>query len=118
MAKKVTVTLIDDVDQESVADESVEFGLDGVTYEIDLCEDNAAALREQLDYWIQHARKVGGRKRGKAAPSVPAGRKAPRAGADREQTAVIREWARNNDLPVSARGRIAADIVEAYNNAH
>ncbi|HET8993378.1 MAG TPA: histone-like nucleoid-structuring protein Lsr2, partial [Rhodococcus sp. (in: high G+C Gram-positive bacteria)] len=31
MAKKVTVTLIDDVDQESAADESVEFGLDGVT---------------------------------------------------------------------------------------
>ena len=30
MAKKVTVTLIDDVDQEASADETVEFGLDGV----------------------------------------------------------------------------------------
>lgn len=119
MAKKVTVTLIDDVDQETAADESVEFGLDGVTYEIDLSEDNAAKLREQLEFWIEHARKVGGRKRGKVAPAVvPATRKAARGGTDREQTAAIREWARNNDWPVSARGRISAEIVDAYNKAH
>ncbi|WP_252920646.1 Lsr2 dimerization domain-containing protein, partial [Mycolicibacterium smegmatis] len=36
MAKKVTVTLVDDFDGEATADETVEFGLDGVTYEIDL----------------------------------------------------------------------------------
>lgn len=119
MAKKVTVTLIDDVDQETAADESVEFGLDGVTYEIDLSEDNAAKLREQLDFWIEHARKVGGRKRVKAAAaSVPTTRKSSSGGAGREQTAAIREWARNNDMPVSARGRIAAEIVEAYNRSH
>ncbi|WP_226437937.1 histone-like nucleoid-structuring protein Lsr2 [Rhodococcus yananensis] len=117
MAKKVTVTLIDDVDQESAADESVEFGLDGVTYEIDLSEENASALREQLEYWIQHARKVGGRKRVKSAPAAPAARKVARA-SDREQTAAIREWARENDYAVSARGRISAEIIEAYNNAH
>ena len=118
MAKKVTVTLIDDVDQESTADESVEFGLDGVTYEIDLSEDNAAALREQLEYWIQHARKVGGRTRSKAVQSAPVASKSSRGTTDREQTAAIREWARNNDLQVSARGRISADIIEQYNNAH
>ncbi|WP_064256744.1 Lsr2 family protein [Rhodococcus sp. D-6] len=119
MAKKVTVTLIDDVDQESAADESVEFGLDGVTYEIDLSEDNAARLREQLEFWIEHARKVGGRKRNKtAAGTAPAARKSGSGSAGREQTAAIREWARNNDLPVSARGRISAEIVEAYNKAH
>src|SRR5690606_39810560 len=111
MAKKVTVTLIDDVDQESAADESVEFGLDGVTYEIDLSEDNAAKLREQLEFWIEHARKVGGRKRGKASTAAaPTSRKGSSSSAGREQTAAIREWARNNDMPVSARGRIAADI--------
>ncbi len=119
MAKKVTVTLIDDVDQETAADESVEFGLDGVTYEIDLSEENAAKLRDQLEFWIEHARKVGGRKRAKVGSSAaPATRKPARAGSDREQTAAIREWARNNDWPVSARGRISAEIVEAYNQAH
>lgn len=33
MAKKVTVTLVDDFDGSGAADETVEFGLDGVTYE-------------------------------------------------------------------------------------
>jgi hypothetical protein len=119
MAKKVTVTLIDDVDQESAADETVEFGIDGVTYEIDLSEDNAAKLREQLEFWAEHARKVGGRKRSKSVPAAPAGRKSSRSGTpEREKSAVIREWARENDYAVSARGRISAEIVEAYNEAH
>ncbi|EME65631.1 LSR2 protein [Rhodococcus ruber BKS 20-38] len=118
MAKKVTVTLIDDVDGETAADESVEFGLDGVTYEIDLSEENAAKLREELEFWVTHARKVGGRKRAKVVPSAPAARKSARGGSDRERTAEIREWARNNDVPVSARGRISAEIIEAYNKAH
>ena len=45
MAKKVTVTLVDDFDGEGAADETVEFGLDGVTYEIDLSNKNAGKLR-------------------------------------------------------------------------
>jgi hypothetical protein len=40
MAKKVTVSLIDDFDGKQ-ADETVQFGLDGVSYEIDLSEKNA-----------------------------------------------------------------------------
>jgi hypothetical protein len=39
MAKKVTVTLVDDFDGEGAADETVEFGLDGVSYEIDLFQE-------------------------------------------------------------------------------
>ena len=41
MAKKVTVTLVDDFDGEGSADETVEFSLDGVSYEIDLSSKNA-----------------------------------------------------------------------------
>ena len=33
---------------------------------------------------------------------------------DREQSAAIREWARKNGHNVSSRGRISAEIVEAY----
>ena len=117
MAKKVTVTLIDDVDQEVAADETVEFGIDGASYEIDLSAANAAKLREELEVWVSHARKVGGRKRGKAAVAIPTG-KGGRVAVDREQSAAIREWARRNALKVSARGRISSEILEAYNNAH
>ena len=42
MAKKVTVTLVDDFDGAGAADETVEFGLDGVTYEIE--QDLAKAI--------------------------------------------------------------------------
>ena len=115
MAKKVTVTLIDDVDQESPADETVEFGLDRVTYEIDLSSENAAKLREQLEVWVSSARRsTGRRKSGKTAPA--AGKS--RASVDREQSAAIREWARRNGHPGSARGRISAEITELYNKAN
>ncbi|MGH8880612.1 MAG: Lsr2 dimerization domain-containing protein, partial [Stackebrandtia sp.] len=40
MAQKVTVSLVDDLDG-SEAGETVEFGLDGAFYEIDLSDDNA-----------------------------------------------------------------------------
>ncbi|RVW00567.1 histone-like nucleoid-structuring protein Lsr2 [Rhodococcus xishaensis] len=113
MAKKVTVTLIDDVDQDATADETVEFGLDGVAYEIDLSSENAAKLREQLDVWVSHARKVTARRRGKGAAGA-----ASRGGADREQSAKIREWARGHGYTVSSRGRISAEITEAYNKEH
>ncbi|MCX5043237.1 Lsr2 family protein [Aldersonia sp. NBC_00410] len=117
MAKKVTVTLIDDVDGEAVADETVEFGLDGVSYEIDLAADNAELLREQLAGWIENARRTSGRRRTKPAPVAAATTKA-RVPVDREQSAAIRDWARRNGHKVSARGRISADVIEAYNTAN
>ncbi|MBJ8345961.1 Lsr2 family protein [Antrihabitans sp. YC2-6] len=116
MAKKVTVTLIDDVDGEAPADETVEFGIDGVSYEIDLSAKNAEKLRSQLEIWVSSARKVSGRRRAAKPAIVVAGTKA-RVSVDREQSAAIREWARRNGHKVSARGRISAEITEAYNKA-
>lgn len=114
MAKKVTVTLVDDLDLESTADESVEFALDGVTYEIDLSEANAAALRESLAKWIDAARRSGGRKKTGMRPTAGV-----RTGAShREETAAIRAWARENGFTVSARGRIPTEVLEAYQKAN
>src|SRR5699024_5453781 len=112
MAKKVTVTLIDDLDRESEAVETVEFGLDGVSYEIDLSEENAENLREQLRDWISHSRKASGRRRGQRVSS------APRTTNNREETAAIRRWARENGFKVSSRGRIPGEVLEAYGKAH
>ncbi|MEV6274359.1 Lsr2 family protein [Nocardia sp. NPDC051832] len=116
MAKKVTVSLIDDVDGESIADETIEFAIDGVSYEIDLSTANAAKLRDGLDQWVSSARRVSGRRRVKAAAGATAAPKS-RVSIDREQSAAIREWARRNGHKVSARGRISADITDAYNKA-
>ncbi|WP_328390218.1 histone-like nucleoid-structuring protein Lsr2 [Nocardia sp. NBC_00416] len=116
MAKKVTVSLIDDVDGESIADETIEFAIDGVSYEIDLSSTNASKLRDELEQWVTSARRVSGRRRVKSAVAAVGGTKA-RATMDREQSAAIREWARRNGHKVSARGRISADITDAYNKA-
>src|SRR6516225_4564806 len=79
MAKKVTVTLVDDFDGEAAADETVEFGLDGVTYEIDLSSKNAKKLRDDLTVWVDKGRRVGGRVPGVGAPRS-IGSRAPRSG--------------------------------------
>ncbi|GAY19200.1 histone-like nucleoid-structuring protein Lsr2 [Mycobacterium sp. shizuoka-1] len=112
MAKKVTVTLVDDFDGAGAADETVEFALDGVSYEIDLSAKNAQKLRNDLKQWVEASRRVGGRRRGR---SGPAGR--GRASIDREQSAAIRDWARRNGHKVSTRGRIPADIIDAFHAA-
>ncbi|MGL5858830.1 MAG: histone-like nucleoid-structuring protein Lsr2 [Angustibacter sp.] len=111
MAQQVQVKLIDDLDGGDAA-ETVTFGLDGVTYEIDLSQKNAGKLRKELAPWVGSARKVGG-SRGKGV------RRSPRAAASSaEDTAAIREWARKKGHEVSERGRISASIREAYEAAH
>lgn len=120
MAKRVHVVLEDDLDG-SAAEESVSFSLDGQAYEIDLNSANAHALRDTLSRYIGHARKAGSGSRA-ARPARARASAGPSTGtparADREQIKAIREWARRNGHQVSDRGRIAAPIVDAYNQAH
>ena len=113
MAQKVTVQLVDDVDG-SEAESTVEFGLDGVSYSIDLSAANAAKLRDSLASYVANARRTGGRKRQGGKQNKPAA--APSA-ADRERNQAIREWAREQGMQVSDRGRIPSEVVEAYDNA-
>jgi hypothetical protein len=113
MAQKTIVQLIDDLDQ-GAADETVRFGLDGTNYEIDLSAKNAAKLRDTLANYVANARRAG-RAAGRAAA---AGRRGGSARTDREQTQAIREWGRKNGWNPSARGRISADLLEAYNAKH
>ncbi|MBV9313867.1 MAG: Lsr2 family protein [Pseudonocardia sp.] len=111
MAQKVVVSLVDDLDG-GTADETVEFGLDGKTYEIDLSRSNATKLRDAIAAYVAAARKPGAKRRGRA-PGVP-GVPAPRPVIDREQNQAIRDWARAHGLKVSDRGRISSDVLEAY----
>jgi hypothetical protein len=110
MAKQVVVTMVDDYDGKSQADETVQFSIDGVSYEMDLSVLNASKLRGQLERWTDKARKVGRASKAK-------GGRIGKAAIDREQSVAIREWAKNNGHNVSSRGRIAAEITEAYHKA-
>ncbi len=108
MAQKVHILLVDDLDG-SEATESVSFGLDGASYEIDLNEKNAAKLREAISLYVGHARKVGAAKgRGRRAAATDSGHSA------RE----IRDWARSNGMTVPDRGRVSAEVRSAFEAAH
>jgi len=112
MAQKVLVQLVDDLDGTSSQDVStVLFGLDGVSYEIDLSDSNAERLRDSLVEYVESARRTGGRikrgtrpaQSGKSANSGEAGQ--------------IREWALENGFELAGRGRIPSHVVEAYKDA-
>ena len=106
MAQRVQIILEDDYDG-GTADETVSFALDGTEYEIDLSTKNAASLREAISPWLGHARKTGGRRRrGTTAKSASA------------STSDIRAWAQAQGHEVSSRGRVSADVREAYEKAH
>ena len=106
MAQKVQVTLIDDLDGESTADETVSFALDGTSYEIDLTSKNADKLRDALAPYVGSARKAG-----RSRSAGGAGRRS-RGGDSR--VAEIRAWAKEQGLKINERGRIPADIVEKF----
>ncbi|PKW27905.1 histone-like nucleoid-structuring protein Lsr2 [Phycicoccus duodecadis] len=107
MAKKVQVLLVDDVDKESPADETVTFALDGVSYEIDLTTENASKLRDSLALWIGHAERTGGRRTARTTTARPG----------RRDVGAIRDWARQNGYDISDRGRISTEVQEAYEKA-
>ena len=107
MAQKVHVILEDDIDGGEAA-ETIQFGLDGVSYEIDLSEENAVKMRGSLATWVDHARRVGGRKQ--SGTRV--------ASTKRSDLDEIRSWGRANGYQVSDRGRVSADVMKAYDAAH
>jgi hypothetical protein len=116
MAQKVTVQLVDDLDDSPIPGgdgRTVEFSFDGSSYEIDLSNDHVDAFREALSDYIAAARKIGGARRaGGSAQKAPAKR------GNSADLAKIREWAQENGHTVSSRGRISAAVQEAYAAAH
>ena len=107
MAQKVNIVLVDDIDGND-ADETVSFALDGKEYEIDLNSANAQKLRDALAPYVGHARRANGRSGGRRRARTESGASA----------AEIREWARENGWDVPERGRVSAEVREAYAAAH
>ncbi|MEV6842652.1 Lsr2 family protein [Actinoplanes sp. NPDC051411] len=110
MAKQIIHKLVDDLDGGD-ADETVKFALDGIQYEIDLSEKNAAKLRELFDPYLSAGSKVA---RGGVVVGGRAARGRGGATADREQNKAIREWAKKSGKDISDRGRIPQEIVDEF----
>src|SRR4051794_4852548 len=109
MAQKVHIVLEDDIDG-SDATQTVTFALDGTSYEIDLNDKNASALRDAFATYVGHARKVTGSRRG--------GRRSSASSTSGSSAREIRDWARSNGHKVPERGRIPASVREAFEAAN
>ena len=112
MAERIVRQLIDDIDGSDITDgggEQLEFSVRGVDYRIDLSTANLAKFDKALKPYIDAAETVGGKRRQRVKAS----------GAKRATVnlADIREWARGEGYDVSDRGRIRAEIVDAFHAA-
>jgi len=107
MAKSVHVVVSDDLDGSEGA-ETVSFGVDGLSYEIDLSEKNRAKLDKAFAPFLEHGRRVSQRRRPSAA----------RTTGPRIDRASLRNWAKEQGLHVSDRGRISAEIMQKYEASH
>jgi hypothetical protein len=107
MAKSVHVVVSDDLDGSEGA-ETVSFGFDGFSYEIDLSEKNRAKLDKAFAPFIEHGRRVTQRRRSGAT----------RTTRPRIDRASIRNWAKEQGLNVSERGRISAEVMQKYEASH
>lgn len=104
MARSVQIILEDDLEG-GPADETVQFGLDGRQYEIDLSTANAEKLREALRPYAAAGRR---------AQSKSTRTTGPRSSSSSSETAKIRAWAKENGHQVSDRGRIHQSVKDAY----
>jgi hypothetical protein len=115
VAERIVRQLIDDIDGSEIPDgggERVEFSVRGVGYQIDLSATNVAKFDKALKPYVAAATRVRSTRgsRGKATSGT--------SSAPKEQLSTIREWARKNGHEVSDRGRIKAEIVQAFGAAH
>src|SRR5512134_3955691 len=100
MVQKMITELFDDLDG-SPAVETVRFGYAGREYEIDLNEEHASELDEALATYIEHARRADGVKPRRGRQAEGERRRGP------AELRAIRQWAREQGLQVSDRGRIS-----------
>lgn len=111
MAKQTTTRLVDDLDG-SDADTTVTYTWQGQAYEIDLNDKNVEEFQEAIAPYLSASRKVG-----RASSSTSARRSTPTKANDAIDPKAVRQWAAENDVEVSPRGRINAKVLEQYRAA-
>jgi Lsr2 len=117
MAQHLTVQLIDDLDG-GEATETVRFGLDGKTFQIDLSAKNAAALRKAMAPYVDAGRRgTGGGSASRGGGRSPAAGRGARRGSGAASAKDVREWAAKKGIELASRGRIPSDVIERYRAA-
>ena len=123
VAQKVQVLITCDLDEEETeAAETVTFGHDGSTYELEMCQQHLDEFNNWIGEYIAVARRAGGASRARRASAGAgtggSGRARSRSTGSKSSLGAIREWARANGFAVSDRGRISGTVREAFEAAH
>lgn len=103
MAQIRETKLVDDLDG-GPADETVQWALDGKSYEIDLSTAHAEMFRKLLGEYVAVARRATDRRQSRTATSS----------SDREYNQRARTWLRGQGIKVAERGRIPVTYKMAY----
>lgn len=138
MARETMVIITDDLDGSKSA-ETLSYGLDGISYEIDLSAANAKRFRKMFHEFVDASRPADSEtvavetvvaaapaensapraKRGRPAKKATAARKkVPAAVTDGPDPSEVRAWAEANNKQVSKRGRLNADLISEFAAAH
>ena len=109
MAQRVEVRLTDDLSGAEIPagkGETITFSLDSTSYEIDLTDKNASALRKAMRPYIEAGRPVKGSRRGPVRTKVAV------------DARTVKQWARANGYQVRDRGRVPKAVLAAFEAAN
>lgn len=113
MAQRVVTQYVSDLSGEELGSDgqTVIFGWKGRSYEVDLSPAEVQEFSTAIGPYLEAARRLPGS--GRKASGATTGTSQQ----DRDRTKAIREWAQEHGLKVSSRGRLSAEIVQAYDDA-
>lgn len=94
--------------------ETTSVTLDGITYELEICEPHKTALREASAPYVDNGRKIPGSRVNGSQPVKPV-KPRGRTTETRIQSKVVRQWAREHNIPVGANGRIPVAVMARFN---
>jgi hypothetical protein len=109
LARVLVDRLAEDVDGDG-ATKVVALSYRGVDYEIDLTERGATGLDQVLAPYLTNARRVTAKRSNVRRPAAK-----PVASQDPRE---IRAWARAQGIVIADRGRVSADVMRQYREAH
>lgn len=111
MAQHFQMRFIDDIDGTDLGEtaNTISFAFENKEYSIDLSDANADTFHQVMAPYIEAGRRITGKTKVARRPA---------ATTSATNTRAVREWARANGYEVSDRGRIPADVMQAYTAAN
>ena len=126
MATEIVTRIRDDLDRTIIEDGQgvrVQFWYDGKTYQLDLTHINAKKFHEQMQFWVDKACPVPGKKlpeptRVHGSANIAFERTVHATKGSSQSRRGIRKWARDNGYDIGDKGQVPREITAAFDLAH